>query len=37
MSALMADGSVRSISWNVPQQVFAALGNKEDGIVVTLD
>jgi hypothetical protein len=33
----MADGSVRTISWNVTQQVFAALGNKGDGINVTLD
>jgi prepilin-type N-terminal cleavage/methylation domain-containing protein len=37
MSAMMADGSVRSISWNVPQNIFAALGNKEDGITVTLE
>jgi len=37
MSAMFADGSVRSISWNITQQVFAALGNKEDGISVTLD
>jgi prepilin-type N-terminal cleavage/methylation domain-containing protein len=37
MVALMADGSVRTISWNVTQQVFAALGNKGDGINVTLD
>ena len=33
----MADGSVRSIAWNVSQQVFAALGNKEDGLTITLD
>src|SRR5262245_25568476 len=37
MSAMMADGSVRAISWNVQQQVFAALGNKEDGLTVTLE
>jgi prepilin-type N-terminal cleavage/methylation domain-containing protein len=37
MSAMMADGSVRSISWNVSQQVFTALGNKEDGLTITLD
>ncbi len=37
MSAAFADGSVRSINWNVTQQVFAALGNKGDGLTVTLD
>jgi prepilin-type N-terminal cleavage/methylation domain-containing protein/prepilin-type processing-associated H-X9-DG protein len=37
MNALMADGSDRSITWNVPQLTFAALGNKGDGITVTLD
>jgi prepilin-type N-terminal cleavage/methylation domain-containing protein/prepilin-type processing-associated H-X9-DG protein len=37
MSAMFADGSVRSINWNVSQQVFAAVGNKGDGLTVTLD
>jgi hypothetical protein len=37
MSALMADGAVRSINWNVTQPVFYNLGNKEDGNAVTLD
>jgi prepilin-type N-terminal cleavage/methylation domain-containing protein len=37
MSSLMADGSVRTISWNVTQQVFYNLCNKQDGNTVTLD
>ena len=37
MSAMFADGSVRSFNWNVSQQVFAAVGNKGDGLSVTLD
>ena len=37
MSSLMADGSVRSISWNVTQATFSALGNKGDGATITLD
>jgi prepilin-type N-terminal cleavage/methylation domain-containing protein len=37
MSAMFADGSVRGISWQVSQQVFSALGNKGDGLTVTLD
>jgi prepilin-type N-terminal cleavage/methylation domain-containing protein len=37
MSGLLADGSVRSINWNIAQQVFFNLGNKQDGQAVTLD
>ena len=37
MSALFADGSVRNITFQVSQQVFSSLGNKEDGQSVTLD
>jgi prepilin-type N-terminal cleavage/methylation domain-containing protein len=37
MSSMMADGSVRAISWNVSEQVFTALGNKGDGLTVSLD
>jgi prepilin-type N-terminal cleavage/methylation domain-containing protein/prepilin-type processing-associated H-X9-DG protein len=37
MNSLMADGSCRSISWNVSQQVFAAIGNKGEGNAVTLE
>jgi prepilin-type N-terminal cleavage/methylation domain-containing protein/prepilin-type processing-associated H-X9-DG protein len=37
MSAAFADGSVRTISWQIPQQVFAAIGNKGDGATVTLE
>jgi prepilin-type N-terminal cleavage/methylation domain-containing protein/prepilin-type processing-associated H-X9-DG protein len=37
MNSLMADGSCRSISWNVSQQVFASIGNKGEGNSVTLE
>ena len=37
MTALSADGSVRGISWNIAQAVFAAFGNKGDGVTFTLD
>ena len=37
MNALMADGSVRSISWQVPQTIFSAICNKGEGATVTLD
>ena len=37
MSACMADGSVRGISFSVSQLVFASAGNKGDGGTVTLD
>ena len=37
MNALSADGSVRGISWNISQAVFAAFGNKGDGVTFTLD
>jgi prepilin-type N-terminal cleavage/methylation domain-containing protein len=37
MSALMADGSVRGISFNIDQATFAAVCNKEDGVTVTLE
>ena len=32
----MCDGSVRGISFNI-DTTFAAIGNKEDGIAITLD
>jgi len=37
MNALMADGSCRSITWNISQQVFNAIGRKDDGASVTLE
>ncbi|HMC11394.1 MAG TPA: DUF1559 domain-containing protein [Pirellulaceae bacterium] len=37
MSACMADGSVRGISFNVSQPVFSSVANKEDGGSVTLE
>jgi prepilin-type processing-associated H-X9-DG protein len=37
MNALLADGSVRGVSWTVTQAVFASFGNKEDGVSFTLD
>lgn len=37
MASLLADGSVRGISFNVSQQVFASVANKEDGNSVTLE
>ena len=37
MNALMADGSCRSITWNISQQVFNAIGRKDDGNTVSLD
>jgi prepilin-type N-terminal cleavage/methylation domain-containing protein len=37
MSAVMCDGSVRGISFTIDQNTFSAIGNKEDGITVTLD
>jgi prepilin-type N-terminal cleavage/methylation domain-containing protein len=37
MSATMCDGSVRGISFTIDANVFSAIGNKEDGIVVSLD
>jgi len=37
MNVLAADGSVRGISWNIAQAVFATFGNKGDGISFTLD
>jgi prepilin-type N-terminal cleavage/methylation domain-containing protein/prepilin-type processing-associated H-X9-DG protein len=37
MNGVMADGSVRGISWNVPQQIFYNIGNKQDGNAVSLD
>jgi prepilin-type N-terminal cleavage/methylation domain-containing protein/prepilin-type processing-associated H-X9-DG protein len=37
MNALAADGSVRGINWNISQAVFAAFGNKGDGVAFTLD
>jgi hypothetical protein len=37
MNALSADGSVRGINWNISQAVFAAFGNKGDGVAFTLD
>ena len=35
MNAVMADGSVRTISWTVSQTTFANLGNRMDGNAVT--
>jgi prepilin-type N-terminal cleavage/methylation domain-containing protein len=37
MNGVMADGSVRPINFNVPQQVFSNICNKQDGNSVTLD
>jgi prepilin-type N-terminal cleavage/methylation domain-containing protein/prepilin-type processing-associated H-X9-DG protein len=37
MNSCMADGSVRGISFNVAQQVFSSVANKEDGGTVTLE
>jgi prepilin-type N-terminal cleavage/methylation domain-containing protein len=37
MSAAMADGSVRGISFNIDLTTFTAICNKEDGIAVTLE
>jgi prepilin-type N-terminal cleavage/methylation domain-containing protein/prepilin-type processing-associated H-X9-DG protein len=37
MSALFADGSVRSISWTISKPVFANVANKQDGNSVTLE
>jgi len=37
MTSAMADGSVRGINFNIDQNTFAAICNKEDGIVVTLE
>ena len=37
MNGLLADGSVRVITWSVSQATFANLGNKGDGNTVTLD
>lgn len=37
MTGAMADGSVRGINWNVAQQVFSNICNKQDGNAVTLD
>jgi prepilin-type N-terminal cleavage/methylation domain-containing protein/prepilin-type processing-associated H-X9-DG protein len=37
MNCVLADGSVRGISWTITQQNFANLCNKEDGNAVTLD
>ncbi len=37
MSALMADGSCRTINFQVTQQVFSSIGNKGDGNSVTLE
>jgi prepilin-type N-terminal cleavage/methylation domain-containing protein/prepilin-type processing-associated H-X9-DG protein len=34
MNSLFADGSVRTIRWSITQQVFAAICNREDGVVV---
>jgi prepilin-type N-terminal cleavage/methylation domain-containing protein len=36
MVGLLADGSVRNISWQVTQAVFGNLGNKGDGVVVQI-
>lgn len=35
MNALMSDGSVRSINWNIDQITFQNLGHKSDGAVLT--
>src|SRR5262249_17985835 len=37
MNALLADGSVRVISWNISQTTFFNLGHKSDGNVIQLD
>jgi hypothetical protein len=37
MAGLLADGSVRGISFNVSEQVFSSVANKEDGGSVTLE
>ena len=37
MNALVADGSVRGINWTISQAVFAAFGNKGDGMTFSLD
>ena len=37
MNGVLADGSVRNITWQVSQPTFAALGNKGDGVTFTLD
>jgi prepilin-type N-terminal cleavage/methylation domain-containing protein len=37
MSALMADGSCRTINWQVTQPVFSSVANKGDGGSATLD
>jgi prepilin-type processing-associated H-X9-DG protein len=37
MSALMADGSCRTINWQVTQPVFSSAGNKGDGASFSLD
>jgi prepilin-type N-terminal cleavage/methylation domain-containing protein len=37
MASLMADGSVRGISFNISTPVFSSVANKEDGGQVTLD
>jgi hypothetical protein len=37
MVGAMADGSVRSVAWNVAEQVFYNVCNKQDGNTVTLD
>ncbi len=36
MNGLLADGSVRNISWQVSEATFAAFGNKGDGIALQL-
>jgi prepilin-type processing-associated H-X9-DG protein len=37
MNALMADGSVRNISWSIDQVTFANLCNRMDGNVVSIN
>ena len=37
MNGVMADGSCRTISWNVTQPVFYSVCNKGDGNSVTLE
>lgn len=33
----IADGSVRSVSWNVPNAVFQLIARKNDGLAVDVD
>ncbi len=35
-NAALADGSVRSISYTIPKEIFAYLGERNDGHVINL-